>query len=326
MDNAAEMSPERCSDVWYDDGNVVLQAEHMLFKIYLGILQAQSPFFRDMFTLPQQDSNMSEKYEDCPLVVMQGDRAADVRVFLKALLDSQFYADVKSIKDIGVVLGVLKISHKYQVEYLVRRSVPTFTALYPPTLQKWDIRQARRQWAPLTQEFGRALPIFVVNIARSIGADILLPSALFECCGYTLEEIIAGVSSPSGVTYVLNPHDQLLVLHGRGQLAQFARTVTWGFIYEKQFLEAAMKDFPELWARLHRWVQAGEPGHAAWRSPLARDFPWADFYEVTRNRNTGFRFKAEAVAKNARNAAWAMLPTTFGLPTWDKLRWKETKE
>ena len=90
MDIAAEMPPERCSDVWYNDGNVVLQAEHMLFKVYLGILQAQSPFFRDMFTLPQQDSNLSEKYEDCPLVVMQGDRAADVRVFLKALLDSQY--------------------------------------------------------------------------------------------------------------------------------------------------------------------------------------------------------------------------------------------
>ena len=83
------LSLERCSDVWFDDGTVILQAEHTLFKVYFGILQAQSPFFRDMFALPQVDSDLSEKYEDCPLVTMQGDSAADVRVFLKALFDSQ---------------------------------------------------------------------------------------------------------------------------------------------------------------------------------------------------------------------------------------------
>ena len=78
----------RCEDVWFDDGTVVLQAETTLFRVYRGVLKAQSPFFDDLFALPQQDSEQFEKYEDCPLVTMH-DLATDARVFLKAMFDHQ---------------------------------------------------------------------------------------------------------------------------------------------------------------------------------------------------------------------------------------------
>ena len=78
----------RCEDVWFDDGTVVLQAETTVFKVYRGVLKAQSPFFNDLFALPQQDSEQLEKYGDCPLVTMP-DLAADARVFLKAIFDHQ---------------------------------------------------------------------------------------------------------------------------------------------------------------------------------------------------------------------------------------------
>lgn len=78
-----------CDDVWFDDGTVVFQAENTLFKVYRGTLKAQSPFFNDLFALPQQESEQSlEMYEDCPLVHMQ-DSAADVRILLKAMMDHQ---------------------------------------------------------------------------------------------------------------------------------------------------------------------------------------------------------------------------------------------
>lgn len=87
MNTLAEYQLERCADIWYDDGTVVLQAENMLFKVYRGVLIEQSPFFKDLFTLPQQDSNESEKYEGCPLVPMPGDHAVDVHNLLKAIFD-----------------------------------------------------------------------------------------------------------------------------------------------------------------------------------------------------------------------------------------------
>lgn len=77
-----------CSDVWFDDGNVVLVAENTLFKIYRGTLKAQSPLFEDLFALPQQESEQLEKYEDCPLIHLH-DSAADMRIFLKAMIDPE---------------------------------------------------------------------------------------------------------------------------------------------------------------------------------------------------------------------------------------------
>jgi hypothetical protein len=76
-------------DLWFEDGTVVLQVENTLFKVYRGTLRQQSPFFDDLFTLPQQENEESEKYEGCPLVVMPGDCASDVKVFLKAVFDFQ---------------------------------------------------------------------------------------------------------------------------------------------------------------------------------------------------------------------------------------------
>ncbi|KIM82688.1 hypothetical protein PILCRDRAFT_819992 [Piloderma croceum F 1598] len=38
---------------WFDDGNVLLQAQSTQFKVHRGVLSANSGVFRDMLTLPQ---------------------------------------------------------------------------------------------------------------------------------------------------------------------------------------------------------------------------------------------------------------------------------
>ena len=78
-------SPTKVSDLWYDDGNIVLQAESSLFRISLGVLAAHSPIFDAIRKLPQ--SQDQEMYEDCPLVVLH-DKAEDLGNFLRAVYDS----------------------------------------------------------------------------------------------------------------------------------------------------------------------------------------------------------------------------------------------
>lgn len=43
---------EHHESLWYEDGNIVLQAQCVLFKVHRGILARQSDFFKNMFTLP----------------------------------------------------------------------------------------------------------------------------------------------------------------------------------------------------------------------------------------------------------------------------------
>jgi hypothetical protein len=77
--------PERCPDLWYEDGTVVLQAGSRQFRVYRGILCAHSSVFSDMFSFPQPSSE--EKFEGIPLVQMP-DSPSDLYYFLKTLHDA----------------------------------------------------------------------------------------------------------------------------------------------------------------------------------------------------------------------------------------------
>lgn len=83
---------ERSTDVWFDDGTCVLQAENTVFKVYFGLLAKYSVYFQTIVSLPQPDANSEEPqpmYENCPLIVLLGDSAVDAKWFLKALTDIQ---------------------------------------------------------------------------------------------------------------------------------------------------------------------------------------------------------------------------------------------
>jgi hypothetical protein len=43
----------RCDKVWYDDGNLVLQAGDKLFKVHRSVLSQRSEVFSDMLSVPQ---------------------------------------------------------------------------------------------------------------------------------------------------------------------------------------------------------------------------------------------------------------------------------
>lgn len=74
----------RSDRVWFDDGNVVLQAEQTLFKVLKSIIAFHSTVFRDMFSIPQPPSEGEITGEGCP-VVRLSDTAVDVTIVLEAL-------------------------------------------------------------------------------------------------------------------------------------------------------------------------------------------------------------------------------------------------
>lgn len=72
-------------DPWFEDGNIILQAEWTQFKVYRGILAKNSEIFKDMFAMPLPAAG--EELEDgCPVVHLS-DRAEDWHHVLGALFD-----------------------------------------------------------------------------------------------------------------------------------------------------------------------------------------------------------------------------------------------
>lgn len=84
----SEGPPVKADGAWFEDGNVVLQTEGKLFKVYRGILIRESDVFEGMFSLPQPSKQHSDEdtYEGCQLVKMHDDDD-DLEHFLRALFD-----------------------------------------------------------------------------------------------------------------------------------------------------------------------------------------------------------------------------------------------
>jgi hypothetical protein len=72
------------SDLWFDDGNIVLIVGSSAFKVHRGQLSRQSEVFDNLFSIPQPADQLL--YEGAAWVELY-DNPADVFYFLKALYD-----------------------------------------------------------------------------------------------------------------------------------------------------------------------------------------------------------------------------------------------
>lgn len=72
------------SDFWFLDGNIILIAGSVAFKVHRGQLERHSEVFNGMFGLPQPPDE--ELFDDC-LSVELHDSPSDIYYFLSALYD-----------------------------------------------------------------------------------------------------------------------------------------------------------------------------------------------------------------------------------------------
>ena len=77
---------EHDSEFWFEDGSVVLIAQNVGFRVYKRLLAEHSPFFRDLFRIPQPAT--AQLIEECPVVLL-ADYAWQFRHFLRALFPTK---------------------------------------------------------------------------------------------------------------------------------------------------------------------------------------------------------------------------------------------
>ncbi|KAL1659878.1 hypothetical protein GGF50DRAFT_64397 [Schizophyllum commune] len=80
----------RCEELWYDDGNLILQAERTQFRVHRSILCKQSIVFKDMKEA-SCTSTGSITVEGCPVVELQ-DSAKEIRYMLQCIYDTYVIA------------------------------------------------------------------------------------------------------------------------------------------------------------------------------------------------------------------------------------------
>ncbi|KAJ7664107.1 hypothetical protein B0H17DRAFT_1092323 [Mycena rosella] len=164
------------SELWFQDGNIVLIASSVAFKVHRGQLCRHSEVFDDVFSIPQPKDQ--DLYDGCPWVEVY-DCPSDVLYFLKALYDG-LYFKTPGANDFPAVAAVLRLSTKYLVEHLRQRCMIRLDVDWPSTLAGWDQREqsATSSIGHYTPRASCPHPILVIDLALDLGLASLLPAAI----------------------------------------------------------------------------------------------------------------------------------------------------
>ncbi|KAJ6545173.1 hypothetical protein B0H19DRAFT_1307568 [Mycena capillaripes] len=186
-------------ELWFADASLVFQAENSLFRVYSGILAAQSSVFRDMLSFPQPDPPESE-FDGCPRIVLH-DRAVDATSFFRAIYDSSFFVPPFA-PPLDMLSGILRLSIKYDVDYLRQRCLRHLSDIYPTTLKAWDLVGYSRDIINFRAP-PKVYPVFqVLELLKEVEAPWLIPAIMYLGCSSPIQRIVDGVElgGTSGMT------------------------------------------------------------------------------------------------------------------------------
>ncbi|KAJ7669779.1 hypothetical protein B0H17DRAFT_949103 [Mycena rosella] len=291
----------REDSLWFSDATLIIQAERSVFRVFPGILAAKSPVFHDMLAFPQPENG--EAIDGCPVVHLT-DSAIDTAYFLKAIFHYDFFEAWPSDVDFHIISGVLRLSQKYQVDPLKKRALRHISERCPSSLDQWGVKQ----WA--------VHPILLVNLAREVSADWILPTALASCCWLLAEELVHGVASATGHA-TLAPSDILLCMYALGQFQTTWTNRVLAFLWTPFSIPGCVSPAACFTARVGYRRDAED-----WREDdmgvldLWDEHDWSNLREDV----CGACFAAMQVSHQlARREYWDALPLIFGLPDWDTL-------
>ncbi|KAJ7612146.1 hypothetical protein FB45DRAFT_939969 [Roridomyces roridus] len=329
----------RPDGLWFEDGNIVLQAEDTQFRVYHGLLAACSPVFQDMMALPRPPDSDSELVEGCTFVQLY-DSAADTTVFLRALFYTSFFPPFPIKADFRTVLGCLRLGHKYEVDFLRRRALIHLSSACDTQLDRRD-RSTKAlvdpdsahaldivsiHWAAKASWTVTSIIIPIIQLAREVDALWLLPDAFYNLSGAfhnafgpvaqsVAEEVFRGVDYGGRIAH-LSPHDQESLLGGHAVQSKSTNDVL-------EFLSLPT-DIPgcassESCARERfKAIGASRARVQAFASrPLS---VWGPVqWQLLKDLCPTCRSALETKHKAARQAFWDKLPEMYGLPSWDEL-------
>ncbi|KDR67627.1 hypothetical protein GALMADRAFT_79593 [Galerina marginata CBS 339.88] len=127
----------RASRFWFDDGNVVLQAENRQYRVHRSMLSRHSNIFRDMFNMPQPCEPAEPSVEGCPLILLT-DEAEDLEQVLSIFYDNIRTNDMRELLPYHQLASILRFGKKYEIDYLRDEGLKRLRLEFPTTLELWD--------------------------------------------------------------------------------------------------------------------------------------------------------------------------------------------
>ncbi|KAJ7790457.1 hypothetical protein B0H13DRAFT_2689976 [Mycena leptocephala] len=305
----------RADGLWFQDCGLIIQAETTLFRVSRDFLAMRSPVFRDMLSMPTPKD--AEMMGGCPFVCLP-DSAEDITYFLKALLYYEFFEPFPAVTTFPILAGVLRMSHKYEVDELRKRALVHLSSCHPTRLEDRKSMNTTSSWSPKTTSHY----LQVIILARQMDALWILPTAFYQLCDKEMiEDIFAGtpgcsLSSADLLTYVTGL--RFLETTGLSAILEFmcVRTID-GCLHPQECSEArVVKRFEaENWRKYER---------ALFRPYLPFDIWTADDWGELGVCSVCLA-RMMSLHQAAAELVWSRLPETFQLPPWEELEQMKTE-
>ncbi|KAI0686099.1 hypothetical protein C8T65DRAFT_154058 [Cerioporus squamosus] len=212
---ALQSEPPRTRDdeLWFDDGTIIIVAQHTEFRVYRSYLAERFAVFEDMLAFPQP--TIPDESEDlpCPTVHVT-DSARDWRNILRVMFhpEEQGIFVKRSDPSFEVVAACVCLGHKYQMTSIYQQAMDYLKDHFTTDLL---VCKSRKTWVP--PGFTLAHAIGVVNLARLTGEYTLLPVALMVCCRMSTD-IVEGFTYSDGERETLSPEDLGLCFIAKARL------------------------------------------------------------------------------------------------------------
>ncbi|KAL1677260.1 hypothetical protein EV122DRAFT_291298 [Schizophyllum commune] len=211
---------KRSEKIWFDDGNLVVQAEQTQFRVHKGVLAKHSIFFRDLKDVPQPDT-ADTSVDGCPVVVLQ-DEAEAVEYMLVVIYDTAYAGRFRTLKELS---WALQMGHKYLVPALFNNAAERLQVYFPCALKDWhsgvdelELHEYEAYYDCVIFEF--------YDVVKRVGLHRSLPALCFH---YTDLCTLVSFSARYCGRMALKAEDRITLLMGRARIlrAQTDYSLQW---------------------------------------------------------------------------------------------------
>ncbi|TRM58510.1 hypothetical protein BD626DRAFT_183511 [Schizophyllum amplum] len=309
----------KVADLWFEDGNLVIAAQSRLFRVHKGVISLHAAVMKDMLSVPQPAEQ--ENLEGVPLVTLPDDEC-DMEHFLRAMYFPQTFLMIPSsgawLRELltdtseratplsfDVLLGVLRLSHKYDAPILRTHALRHLAAVV-----------AGRKYGNLLQPPSVDLPVrtheslaplkALISFAREVHALWLLPHLLYWASHYPAQQL-AVPQTWKGRQCQLSTIDLVACFAG------YQHTIV-GDPDIAPFKSDPCEVDDCLCNRL-------SPTHYKGHNRFLES-PFTHSWVLVRESNDGMRCYGmrESAYRKWKGKMWAQIPAAYDLPSWDELK------
>ncbi len=180
----------RSPHFWFEDGNVVLQAQCTLFRVHKSHLILHSDVMKDCFSCPQPEG--APTIEGCPLIHLPDPKrdisnlctllyglyqyVVEANLSSSKFIQFRFSIDVQGINT-SYLGTMIRMGRKYNISFLKKSALTFLRNLFPRDLERWDVShsEVERLCSP-----GRPFLFDVINLAYANEIPSILPAAFLS--------------------------------------------------------------------------------------------------------------------------------------------------